>query len=692
MTHDKINPLLEDSPHRNQAIPFPDIEASHYIPALKTAIAKAYEKIREIKNEPNPADFSNTIEALEFCSEDVDLISRVFFNQLSANSTEALQQLAGEIGPILSDFSSDILLDGELFARVRKVYENSKNLNLDIEKQQLLEDTYTDFVRNGALLNNEQKERLRKIDARLSQLSPLFSENVLKATNAFEMFIDSPEKLKGLPESTIEAAAEAAKEKERSGQWLFTLQAPSLIPFLTFSEDREAREKIWRANAAKAFNSEFDNQQVVLELVRLKHERAQLLGFKDHADFVLRKRMAQNTAKVQSFLSELLEASVPAAQKDLKQVQDYADSLGGPNPLMPWDFAYYSEKLKESLFGLSDEKLRPYFKLENVIAGVFEHANKLFGLSFKSCEDYPLYHPDVKVYEVYDNDRESFVGVLYADFFPRASKRGGAWMTSYYEQGMFRRQLIRPHAAIVCNFTKPTTTKPSLLTFDEVSTLFHEFGHALHGLLSQCRYKSLSGTNVLWDFVELPSQLMENWILEKESLALFARHYETNEPLPEDLAQKIHDSARFLAGYLSLRQLSFSLLDMAWYTHPQPHAIEDVSAFERQIIEKLSVFPYIDGSNLSCSFNHIFGGGYSAGYYSYKWAEVLDADAFEFFKEKGLFNKDVASRFKDNILSRGGSEPPMELYKKFRGREPDPKALLRRDGLIEEQPQRDKQI
>jgi peptidyl-dipeptidase Dcp len=516
---------------------------------------------------------------------------------------------------------------------------------------------------------------------KLSTLGPKFGENVLKATNAFELELTTEDDLVGLPESAKEACAAAAEAKGKQGTWLVTLQAPSMIPFLQYSEKRELREKIWKAYSSRAFKDEFSNENTIKEIVSLKYERANLLGFPTHAHYVLDKRMAGNPEKVNAFLQKLLKASKPAAERDLAEVQEFAKSIGGPDTLLPWDFAFYSEKIKEKKFEFSEEDLRPYFKLENVIAGVFEHASKLYGLKFTASTDYPVYHDDVMTYEVYDESSNDFIGLFYADFFPRDSKRGGAWMTTFYEQGLFQGEVMRPHVSIVCNFTKPTKDKPSLLTFMEVQTLFHEFGHSLHGLLSQCKYRSLAGTNVLWDFVELPSQILENWTLEKESLDLFAKHYETGELMPKELAQKIKDSSKFLAGYSSLRQLNFATVDMRWHT-TVPDKITSVDEFEAEATKETTLFDKVPGTNFSCAFSHIFAGGYSSGYYSYKWAEVLDADAFEMFKEKGLFDASVAKSFKENILMKGGTEHPMKLYKKFRGREPDPDALLRRDGLI----------
>ena len=684
------NPLLKNFTHKDQSVPFAEIKTEHYIPALEFAIKEAQANLANIKAEKN-LTFENTILALETSSEKLDRISSVYFNLFSAEANEAHQALAQKISQMLSAFSSDVSLDPDIFNKVKFIFENRQKLNLTGEELKLTEKMFKDFSRNGALLTPEKKEQLRNLDQELSTLSPQFSENVLKATNAFEMWITDIKDLDGLPEGAIEAAALAAESKGQKGKWLVTLHGPSMIPFMTYANNRSLREKLWKATSAKCFNDAFDNQKTVLKIVQLKHQRAQILGFKNYAEYALEERMAQNAETVFNFLEKLITPSLAAAKKDLDEVKNFRNEIEGLNvnsgdkasqdEIKPWDFAFYSEKLKEKKYAFNEEELRPYFKLENVIEGVFEHARRLFGLTFKPVEGIPVYHPDVKTYEVFEEDTKNYIGLFYMDFFPRETKKGGAWMTSFREQGLWGKDIQRPHVSIVCNFTKPTATKPSLLSYDEVSTLFHEFGHALHGLLSQCKYKSLSGTNVYWDFVELPSQIMENWIKEKESLDLFAKHYETGATIPAELVAKIKKSDQFQAGWMSLRQLSFSWLDMKWYT-ADPSQIKDVDSFEDQITTKTRLLQREAGQNMSCSFSHIFGGGYSAGYYSYKWAEVLDADAFEYFKEKGLFNKDIGQKFKDSILSRGGTAHPMDLYKEFRGREPDPTSLLKRDGLI----------
>lgn len=670
------NPLLSPFTHRDESVPFNQIKAEHFLPAIDEAIRGAKLKIEALKQNKSPAQFENVLMALEEATEQVGTVSLIFHNLFVAEADAQLQQLAQEISPKLAAFSSDVSLDPVIFQRVKAVYDQRQQLNLNAEQMKVVENSYLGFTRNGALLSPDKKEILRSLDQELSTLGPKFSENILKSTNSYELWLQTPEELDGLPEGAVEAAKAAATAKGQPEQWLFTLQAPSFIPFITYSSNRNLREKIWRAYNSRAFNDAYDNQENILKIVKLRHQRAQLLGFNTHAEYVLAERMAKDTGSVMSFLNKLMGPSKLAAERDLKEVQDFAG-----HEIKPWDFNFYSEKLKEKKYAFNEEELRPYFKLENVVNGVFEHARRLYGLAFTPVHDVPTYHPDVQVYEVKDERRNKYIGLFYTDFFPRETKKDGAWMTSYREQGLSHGRVQRPHVSIVCNFTKPTPTKPSLLSYDEVGTLFHEFGHALHGLLSDCTYKSVSGTNVYWDFVELPSQIMENWIKEKESLDLFAKHYETGESIPQELVEKIKKSTRFQSGWMSLRQLNFALLDMSWHSQ-DPQNITKVDDFEVKSTSAARLLPKIEGTNSSCAFSHIFAGGYSAGYYSYKWAEVLDADAFEYFQEQGLFNTTVADKFKENILSRGGSEHPMDLYKKFRGREPDPNALLRRDGLI----------
>lgn len=678
-----MNPLLYKYETPFETVPFDKIVPEHFLPALQEAIKKGKEDIEKIKNNPEKPTFTNVCEELEYAGELVGKVSAVFYNLHSAESNDEIQKIAKEFSPLITEYSNDIKLDEVLFEKVKTVYEQKNNLNLNTEEMRLLEKQYKSFVRNGALLNEDQKEQLRKIDRELSEQSLHFGDNVLQETNDFLMLIDDESELKGLPESTVEAAKALADEKGEEGKWAFNLHYPSFVPFVTYSENRELREKMYRAFSSKAFKgNDYDNKEIVKTIAKLRHERANLLGYKTHADFVLEERMAEKPGKVTEFLDNLLDKAKPVAVKEINELKEFAAKNGGPSAddFMPWDYAFWAEKLKQEKFDLDAEALKPYFQLEKVVDGVFTVAKKLFGLQFKERRDIPVYHQDVKTFEVSD-EQGRHVGVFYTDFFPRDGKRAGAWMTSYRDQHKVGATDYRPHVSIVCNFTKPTATKPSLLTFNEVTTLFHEFGHALHGLLSKCTYESLAGTSVYWDFVELPSQVLENWAYEKECLDLFAEHYETGEKIPTHFIEKIKASSNFHEGRQTLRQISFGLLDMAWHGQ-DPSSVKDVGAFENEAMKPCELLPTIEEANMSVSFGHIFRGGYSAGYYSYKWAEVLDADAFEAFKEKGIFNKEVASAFKENILEKGGSEHPMDLYVAFRGHEPRPDALLKRAGLM----------
>lgn len=678
------NPLISFSfdpydPRALGALPFEQIRNEHLQPAFEAALKVAKQQLEEIKSSKHPADFENTIEGLETAGERLDLVSHLFSNLLHAETNDVLEALAKEILPRLAEYSNDISLDERLFERVKTVYEKRSELKLDGERARLLEKTYRFFVRNGALLGEQEKARLRELDKRLAVLQQQFSENVLKATNAFALIIRDRADLAGLPDSAIEAAELAARQKGHENAWLFTLHNPSYSPFMKYSQKRELREKLWQAAMSRSCNGEFDNRGNAVEIAKLRHERSRLLGYATHAHFVLEERMAGNPAKVSEFIEKLFQVSRKAAERELRELKEFS----GESDLQAWDFAFYSEKLKHKKFDFNEEALKPYFQLENVLEGVFEHARRLYGIVFRERKDIPVYHPEVMAYEVRDESSGDYVGLFYADFFPRDSKQGGAWMTVFRDQGLHNGEVRRPHVSIVCNLTKPTDTRPSLLTLNEVRTIFHEFGHSLHALLSRCRYRSLGGTNVFWDFVELPSQVMENWTLQKDSLDLFARHYETGKPIPQELVEKIQANARFQAGYQSLRQISFGTLDLAWHANgPGSVTGKDVERFEKDVLARCALFPDVPGTAFSCSFTHIFSGGYSAGYYSYKWAEVLDADAFEWFKEKGLFNQEVSKRFKTWILEKGDTEHPAELYRKFRGRDPDPSALLKRDGLL----------
>ncbi|HAX14094.1 MAG: peptidase M3 [Leeuwenhoekiella sp.] len=660
--------------------PFDAIQNEDYKPAIEAAIAQARQEIDLITNNPEPATFENTIAALDYAGYQLDRVTSIFFNLNSAETNETIQKTAQEVSPLLSEFSNDITLNEALFKRVKNVYDSRESLDLTREEEVLLDKRYKGFSRNGANLAEDKKARLREIDTELSKLSLTFGENVLAETNKFELHLTDEADLAGLPESTKEAAAQTAEEKGKEG-WVFTLEYPSYIPFMKYAENRELRKKMAIAFGAKGFhNDELDNQENVLKIVNLRQERANLLGYKTHAHFVLEERMAKSPENVERFLQDLLEKAKPAAEREFAQLANFAKKRDGIEELQKWDSAFYSEKLKQELFELDDEQLKPYFKLENVIDGVFTIAQKLYKLRFVEVQDIPKYHKDVKTYQVFD-DKDNFIAIFYADFHPRAGKRAGAWMTQY--KGQFKKDGVneRPHVSNVCNFTKPTASKPSLLTFNEVTTLFHEFGHGLHGMLANTTYPSLSGPSVYWDFVELPSQVLENWCYEPEALELFAKHYETGETIPMVLIDKIKKAANFQEGMQTLRQLSFGILDMSWHG-ADPSGITDVKAHEKAAFENTKLYPDVAENCMSVSFSHIFQGGYSSGYYSYKWAEVLDADAFAYFKENGIFNAEVAQKFKDHVLSQGGTEDPMVLYKRFRGKEPNPEALLKRAGLI----------
>ena len=662
------------------SIPFEEIKLEHFLPAIKSAIVLSNIQLDTLVGNSEAPSFKNTIVALDSVGSQLGLVSGVFFNLNSAETSEEMQKLAQEISPLLTEHSNDVLLNGKLFEKIKFVYDNRDSFVLDVESETLLNNTYKRFARNGALLVGDKKNRLRELNNDLSLSSLQFGENVLAESNSFELLLTDEKDLAGLPESAIEAAAQLAKEKEKKG-WLVTLDYPSYIPFITYAENRNLREKLFKAFSSKANQgNEFDNKEVVLAIAQLRFEKAKLLGYDSHAHYILEERMAKSSATVKTFLNELLEKALPASKDEMQELQDYALSLNGPEILERWDASFYSEKLKKEKLNFDEEKLKPYFQLEKVVDGVFQVAKKLYGLSFKENKDIQGYHKEVTAYEVYD-ENEDFVALFYADFFPRAGKRQGAWMTSY--KGQFDRngESQRPHISIVCNFTKPTETKPSLLTFNEVTTLFHEFGHALHGMLADGKYESLSGTNVSWDFVELPSQILENWCYEKECLDLFAKHYETGESIPAEYIEQIRASLKFQSGLFSLRQISFGLLDMAWHD-TDPSKITDPIAYENTISQGTSLYPKVEGSCMSTQFSHIFQGGYSAGYYSYKWAEVLDADAFQSFQVAGIFDQATASSFKNNILAKGGSEAPEVLYDRFKGRKPSTDALLKRSGLI----------
>ncbi|MEJ8763485.1 M3 family metallopeptidase [Phocaeicola sp. HCN-40430] len=675
------NPFLHHYTTPHQTIPFNEIRLEDYEPAIKQGIEEEDRQIKEIVENPEKPTFENTILALANSGQLLDRVTTVLFNLMSAETCDELDAIGERIMPELSEHSNNISLNEDLFSRIKQVYEQKDTLSLTAEEARLLEKTYDGFIRNGANLNDEEKIKYRKTSTELSTLTLRFSQNHLKETNNYELHLTTQEQLKGLPESLIESAALTAQEKGKEG-WVITLQAPSYVPFMKYSECRDLRKELYMAyNTQCTHHNEQNNLEIVKQLVNLRMELAQLLGYTDYADYVLRKRMAQDSEHVYRLLDQLLEAYTPQAKKEVKEIEELArDMEGNDFTLMPWDFSYYAEKLKNKKYNLDEEELRPYFELSRVKAGVFGLATRLYGISFKENKDIPVYHPDVQAYEVFDKDG-SFLAVLYTDFHPRAGKRSGAWMTNYKEQWIEEDGTnSRPHVAVTMNFTKPTPDKPALLTFSEVNTFLHEFGHALHGMFANTRFQSMSGTNVYWDFVELPSQIMENFAIEKDFLNTFACHYQTQEPMPEALLQRIIDASNFNVAYACLRQVSFGLLDMAWYTRRTAFD-GDVRQYEKEAWKRAQVLPQCEETCMSVQFGHIMSGGYSAGYYSYKWAEVLDADAFSVFKEKGIFNTEVAQSFRDNILSKGGTEHPMTLYKRFRGQEPTIQALLKRNGI-----------
>ena len=672
----EVNPLQEKFDHP----PFSKIETKHFKPAFEKSLKDAREEIDLIVANSESPSFKNTIEALEFSGNQLGRIASIFFNLNSAETNPEIQKLAQEISPLLSEFNNDLLLNKELFEKIKKVYDDRSNLDLSGEQIMLLEKIYKNFTRNGANLDTEKQARLREIDKLLSLTSLKFGENVLAETNNFQLHISNENELEGIPEAVKESAKEIAKDKGKEG-YILTLDFPTYIPVMKFSKNRNLRKQMFLGFGSKAFkDNEFNNEQNVLEIVKLRLERAQLLGFESHANFVLEERMAKSIDNVETFLDDILDKSLPVAKKEIEELKAFALESDNLNDFQKWDKAYYTEKLKQKTFDLDEETLKPYFELNQVIKGMFDITSKLFNLSFKKDDTLEVYHKDVVTYKVYEEDK--YLATLYADFHPRAGKRDGAWMTTYKDQSNYEKIEERPQVSIVCNFTKPTKNKPSLLTFNEVTTLFHEFGHALHAMNANTIYPSLSGASVYWDFVELPSQLMENWCYEEKALELFAKHYETNEILSIEYIEKIKKSSNFMEGLQTTRQISFGKLDMAWHAIHTTEAITDVKSHEDKAFQSTELLEEIDNNCMSTAFGHIFQGGYSSGYYSYKWAEVLDADAFELFKEKGIFDNSISEKYKTNILQKGGTIEPMKLYKKFRGKEPDPTALLKRAGLI----------
>ena len=668
------NPLLQKFETPHEAIPFNEIKNEHFIPALKESIQIALSEIDTLVQQTEAPTFENTLKRLDDCGELVSRVSSILFNLNSAETSAELQQITQEAAPLLTQFQNDIRLNETLFERIKTVYETANREVLTPEENTLLEKEYKGFVRNGALLTAEEKENLRKIDTSLAQLSLQFGQNVLADTQAFSLHLTNSEDLKGLPENVIEMAAALAQQKNLEG-WLFTLDYPIYVPFITYAENRALRKKMVLAFGSRGFQENPQNNlENIKQIISLRKKRAALLGYSSHAAFVLEERMAKSEQEALRFLEELYEKALPAAQQEWKELEAFATHLG-LSSLERWDTAFVSEKLKQKLFALDEQLLKPYLPLEHVLAGLFEIAHKLYGLQFKVNSSLPGYHEEVTAYEVTD-DQHGFCALFYTDFFPRPGKRDGAWMTSFRSQ----KEGQRPHVSIVCNFSRPTATQPSLLTFQEVTTLFHEFGHALHGMLARTKYSGLSGTSVYWDFVELPSQIMENWCYQPEALAMFTKHFETGDILPLDYVEKIKKAAQFQQGLQTLRQLGFGFLDLSYHGENSA-SIADIKAHEQALLKKIQFTKDVPENCSSTAFSHIFQGGYAAGYYSYKWAEVLDADAFELFLEKGIFDSQTAQAFAEHILSKGGTEHPMTLYKRFRGKAPDPEALLRRAGL-----------
>lgn len=690
------NPLMEKTnSHRLKAIPFPLFKTEHFMPAIEAALAAAKEDIEKIKNNPEAPTFENTIVALELAGEQLSYVSGIYFNLHSAESDAAFKALAQQISPILAQYGASISTDPVIFQRVKAVYEQEvagkprPSIPDDLEDEKvmraaerfrLIDRSYTGFIRGGALLSNEDKKRFMEISMELSKLNPQFSDHVLSAMNAFELHITDLQDVEGMPEGILVSAAHTAKQKGKEGGWMFTLQPSSMIPLLTYCKNRTLREKISRAYGSRSFRDEFDNQEIILSTLRLRKERAALLGYETHADFVVSDRMAENRQNVIDFLDKIYQIAMPAAKKEIEELKAFAKEYDGLQELMPWDTAYYANKLKEKLFDYDPEELKPWFKVENVLEGLFVIARHIYGIEVKQVDDVPVYHPEVSTWEVHDADGK-YLGLMYLDLFPRDTKRGGAWMTSFQYCGLHTDGVRPPMVSIVASLTPSTPEQPSLLRMDEVRTIFHEFGHGLHGLLAEGYYQSLAGPRVLWDFVELPSQIMENWLMESEALDLFARHYQTGEPLPRELLDKVLAAKNFHSGIANITQVRYASMDLKWHS-TDPAQIKDVDSFEQEVTAPYQLLPHVDGANMSCAFGHIFAGGYSAGYYSYKWAEALEADAWSLFLEKGIFDPETATNFRRFILSRGNAFHPMDLFVAFRGRKPDSEALLKRDGLL----------
>lgn len=674
------NPLLQPFSTPFEVPPFDQIKPEHYLPAIDSSIEMARKEIENIANAEVAATFQNTIEALEASGEYMSRAASILFNLNSAETSDVIQQIAQEASPKLTAFNNEIKQNVKLFERISKVYDERNGLNLSAEQLMLLEKTYKGFIRSGAGLDDPKKKRFGEVAIELSKLGLKFGENVLAETNSYELWIENESDIDGLLQDAKDRAAKQAAEKGKKGSWLFTLQAPSYIPFMEQVHNRDLREKMYRAFMSKCHHGDqFDNEEIVVKIVSLRKELANLLGYETYADFVLEERMAQRPKEVKDFLYKLLDLALPKAKEEVEEMKKFIKELGVTHDLQRWDWSYYSEKLRKKKYDLDDELTKPYFKLENVIDGVFETAERLYGIHFRTNKDIPVYHQDVTAYEVLD-EKDQIVSVFFADYFPRAGKRPGAWMTSYRDQKMEQGKRVIPHVSIVCNFTPSTEGNPSLLTFDEVKTLFHEFGHALHGMLANTVYGSLSGTSVFWDFVELPSQIFENWCYEPDCLDLFAKHHQTGEKIPKEYIDRIKKSSTYHEAYATVRQISFGLMDMAF--HDRKDEVSNAISLEKEAMQPTDLFPEVEGTAMSTQFSHIFAGGYAAGYYSYKWAEVLDADAFSLFKERGIFDKTTADSFKNNILSKGGTEKPMKLYERFRGQKPALEPLLKRAGLI----------
>jgi peptidyl-dipeptidase Dcp len=673
------NPLLQQWKTPFGTPPFDQILPAHFKPAIEETIKSTSAEIEIITENPDPATFENTVAALDRVGENLSRVSSVLFNLNSAETSTELQIVAREVSPLLTRFSNDITLNDKLFSRIKSVYDGKSSSGLSTEQSMLLERKFRGFMLGGAGLDELNRKRFREISEELSQLSLEFEENVLAETNSYQLHLTDSKDLSGLPDGIIEAAAQEAKNRNKDG-WIFTLQFPSYVPFMQYSDKRLLRKEMLKAYSSRACHgNDHDNSDLISKIVNLRLELAMLLGFSNFAGMVLGDRMAETPENVGLFLDNLFTASHPAAVRDFERLREYAIKHGHQGEIERWDWAYYSEKLKKELFDIDDEILKPYFRLEHVQKAIFDLATKLYNIRFQENKSIPVYNPDIKTWEVHDEDG-SLLAIFYADFHPRTGKSGGAWMTSYRDQRIENNEDVRPFISIVTNFSRAGESKPSLLTFSELTTFLHEFGHALHGMLSRCTYESLSGTSVYRDFVELPSQFMENWAFEQEWLDTWAVHYETGEKIPFELIKKIKEASTYNEGYSCDRQLGFGFLDMAWHTISEP-VKKDIAAFEREAMKKTNLFPEIENANMSCSFGHLFGGGYAAGYYGYKWAEVLDADAFSYFRETGLFNKETAALFRKNILEKGGSDKPLNLYFSFRGKEPSMEAFLERSGL-----------